>query len=344
MRAVLDARALGDPALAERGIGRYVRCLLDALAACGYGVTPLRAVPRPSAPARFAEALEHLLLARDVRRLGADVLHSPSVDLASLRPGAPLVVTLHDLVPLKRPERYLRTGLKHRLRYAAVRRATRVVVPSRAVAGDAERLLGLDPASVRVVPEAPAPAFHPVPDARARLERLDLPERFLLWVGGLDPPDPRKGVEALAAAVRRRGGLPLVLAGRAGPGAEALAEPGRVLLAGRLPDAELAALYTAADAFVFPSEDEGYGLPPVESLACGTPVAAFAAAALVETLDGAPGARLVEPGDMDALLDAAEALAGTRAERPSRTWADVARETWAVYGEAEAAASRRRAA
>jgi hypothetical protein len=59
------------------------------------------------------------------------------------------VVTLHDLVPLKQPARYLRTGLKHRLRYRAVGRAARVIVPSRAVAADAERLLGLSPERVR---------------------------------------------------------------------------------------------------------------------------------------------------------------------------------------------------
>ena len=334
MRVVLDARALGDPALAERGIGRYVRCLLDALEAGGYDVAPLHEARRPPAPARVAEVLEHLLLAGDVRRLGGDLLHSPSIDRISLRPRAPLIVTLHDLVPLKRPERYLRTGLKHRLRYAAVGRAARVIAPSRTVAEDAERLLALDPGRLRVVPEAPAPAFRPVRDPRAVLGRMELPERFLLWVGGLDPPDPRKGVERLAAAVRARAGLPLVLAGRDSPEARRLAADARVILAGRVSDDELAALYSAAEALVFPSEDEGFGLPPVEALACGTPVAAFAAGALAETLAGSTGVRLVEPGDLDALLDAAEALAGSRAEPPARSWSDVARETWEVYEEA----------
>lgn len=333
MRVLLDARALADPALAERGIGRYVRSLLDALTDGGYDVVPLAEARRPPAPERVAEALEHLLLARDARRAGADVVHAPSIDRVSLRPGAPLAVTLHDLVPLKQPERYLRTGLKHRLRYAAVKRAVRVIVPSRAVAGDAERLLGLGPDRVRVVPEAPAPCFRPVEDPRSRLGRLELPERFLLWVGGLDPPDPRKGVEALAAAVARGDGPPLVLAGRTGPEAQALAVDGRVLLAGRVSDEELAALYTAADALVLASEEEGFGLPPVEALACGTPVAAYGSGAVTETLAGEPAALLVEPGDAEALLAAAESLTGVPVEPPRRTWADVAAETWAVYGE-----------
>lgn len=340
MRVLLDARPLANPALAERGIGRYVRSLLDALEAGGYDVVALREDRRPPAPERLAELFEHALLVRDARRARADVVHSPSIDGVSLRPGAPLAVTLHDLVPLKQPERYLRTGLKHRLRYAAVRRAARVIVPSRAVAADAERLLGLGPGRVRVVPEAPAPCFRPVADPRAQLARLALPERFLVWVGGLDPPDPRKGVEALAAAVAAGDGPPLVLAGRAGPEAQALAAPGRVLLAGRVDDAELAALYAAADALVLPSEEEGFGLTPVEALACGTPVAAYASGAVAEVLAGQAAARLVEPGDLAALLSAAASLAGVRAEPPARTWADVAAETWAVYGECAGADTR----
>lgn len=331
MRAGFDARVLDRPELAERGIGRYASSLLDAFHDAGLPVTALRDLRRPPAPARVAEALEHLLLARDVRHAGIDVLHQPSIDFASLRPGAPLVVTVHDLVPLKQPERYLRTGLKHRLRYAAVKRAARVVVPSRAVAADCERLLGVAPA---VVPEAAAPVFRPVETPRDHLTRLALPERFLLWVGGLDPPDPRKRVTELVDAVVRRDGRPLVLAGRLGADAEGLARPDRVIPVGRVSDEELAALYSAADALVFPSEEEGFGLPPVEALACGLPVAAFASAALGETLAGAERALLVEPGDFTALLDAAAALAGTRATPPTRTWTDVARETWAVLEEA----------
>jgi glycosyltransferase involved in cell wall biosynthesis len=335
-RVALDARILDQPGPAGSGLGRYARCLADALAAGDdVDLVLLRNLPRPPAPARYAEALEHLLLARDVRRARADVLHTPSLDNASLRPGAPLVVTLHDLAPLKAPGRYLRTGLKHRLRYAAARRADRVIVPAATVAAEAEMLLEVDARRLRVVAEAPAPGFAPVADPRAALERLHVPDRFLLWVGPLDPPDPRKGLEGLVAAARARdAGPPLVLAGRAAPTvAQTLATPGRVLLAGRVSDAELAALYTAADALVLSSLDEGYGLPAVEAMACGTPVAAYSAGALPELLAGRRGAALVDRGDAPALLDAAEALTGAEVDRPRRTWADVAAETAAVYRE-----------
>jgi glycosyltransferase involved in cell wall biosynthesis len=301
VKVALDLRVLDDRATAERGIGRYAAELAAALAAEGV----------------------------EVVRVGADVRHSPSIDRVTIRPRLPYVVTLHDLVPLKHSDRYLRTGLRHRLRYAAVKRATRVIVPSRAVADDAAALLGIE--QVDVVAEAPAAVFRPVTAPRGLLTRLRLPDRFLLWVGGLDPPDPRKGVEALARRAGEGKCPPLVLAGRHDAKTETFAVRGRVLLTGRLSDEELAALYSAADALVLPSEEEGFGLTPHEALACGTPVAAYAAPALRETLDGNRGVRLVPPGDLDGLLAAAAELAGQNAQPSGRTWADVARETIAVY-------------
>lgn len=326
MKTALDLRVLDDPALAERGIGRYARELAAALPD---DIVELRGLSRPPAPERFAEMWEHWQLGRDARRTGASLLHSPSIDFATTRPGMPYVVTLHDLVPLKEPDRYLRSGLKHRLRYAAVKRASRVIVPSQAVAEDAERLLGLD--RLDIVPEAPASAFQPVPAPRGLIARLRVPPRFFIWVGGLDPPDPRKCVTELAAHVVAGDGLPLVLVGRYNAEGARLAATNRVVLTGRASDQELAALYSAADALLLPSQDEGFGLTVREALACGTPVAAYAVPALREFLEGRPGVRLVEPGDLGALLAAGRELAGTEVERPTRTWADVAQETLAVY-------------
>jgi glycosyltransferase involved in cell wall biosynthesis len=330
-RVAFDARVLEHSALAERGIGRYARSLLDAFAASSRDVVPLRGLRRPPAPERIAELLEHPLLARDVRRTGATVLHSPSIDFATTRPGVPYVVTVHDLVPLKQPERYLRTGLKHRLRYAAVKRATRLIVPTHAVASDCERLLGIARNRIAVVAEAPAPVFRRVDDPAPLLARFNLPDEFLLWVGGLDPPDPRKGIADLAAAAALHPGAPLVLAGRIDAAGAALARPGRVIPIGRATDDELAALYSAATALLLPSGDEGFCLPAMEALACGTPVAAFAIDAMREQYAASPDVALVDRGDHAALLKAAEAFAAHRAAAPTRTWAEVADETWAVY-------------
>jgi glycosyltransferase involved in cell wall biosynthesis len=329
MRVALDLRVLDDPALAERGIGRYARELANALAGAGADMVELRNLRRPPTPGRIAEVWEHVLLGRDGRRSGADVLHSPSIDLATTRPGLPYVVTVHDLAPLKQPDEYLRTGLKHRLRYRAVTQATRVIVPSQAVADDGARLLGLE--DVDVVAEAPGPAFRPMAAPRGFLERLRVPPNFVLWVGGLDPPDPRKGIEVVARAAREGHTRPLVLAGRYDEAGAALADGERVVLTGRVTDEELVALYSAAEALVLPSLDEGFGLTAYEALACGTPVVAYRIPALSEGLDGNPAVHLVPRGDVAALLAATEEVAGMDATPPTRTWHAVARETIAVY-------------
>jgi glycosyltransferase involved in cell wall biosynthesis len=302
MRLGFDSRPTKD----LRGIGRYSSCLLAEL--------------RPLADAKGATLIE------TARARGLDVYHSPWIDGAPLRPGGvPIVVTLHDLVPLKRRQDYLRTGLRFHLRYLAVQRATRVIVPTHAVAGDVMRLLRLPEDRLHVIGEAAAPVMYPRSDdeVAALRERLALPERYLLWVGGLEHPDPRKRVGQLALTPRT---LPLVLAGPVGDWARELPD---VQLTGPLSDDDLATLYTGARALVFPSDDEGFGLPPVEALACGTPVVASDAAAMRETLGDR--ATLIDPADLRGLITAAEA-----AERPApppleRTWTEVAQETWAVY-------------
>ena len=305
LRVAYDSRGASDP----RGIGRYVRSLRDALR-------------------RTATDGDELIETSRPRRVA--VYHSPWIDGAQLRPRGPMVVTLHDLIPLKRRGEYLRTGLRFRLRYLAVRRAARVVVPTHAVAADAAELLELDPARVDVIPEAVSPALRPAdPEAVAAARELyGLPERYLLWVGGLEHPDPRKRVAALVDAPRR---LPLVLVGKH---ARWSAELRDVHLTGHVPDEDLAAIYTGAHALVFPSDDEGFGLPTVEALACGTPVAACDIPALREVLGGR--AALVPTGDMASLVAAAEAAARPAPPPPEWTWDDAARATWRTYARAAA--------
>jgi glycosyltransferase involved in cell wall biosynthesis len=295
-----DPRGEADP----RGIGRYVRCLRAAL---GETAGPGRELVTTHRPRRV------------------DVYHSPWIDGAMLRPPCPMVVTLHDLVPLKRAGEYLRTGLRFRLRYLAVRRAARLIVPTEVVAADAVELLPFPRERIDVIAEAVSPALRParpeeVAEARRRYE---LPQRYLLWVGGLEHPDPRKRVAALTDAPRN---LPLVLVGKHGRWA---AELRGVHLTGHVPDEDLAAIYTGAHALVFPSDEEGFGLPPVEALACGTPVVATDVPALREVLG--ERASFVPAGDMAALVAAAEAVARPAPAPPPWTWSDAARATWRSY-------------
>jgi glycosyltransferase involved in cell wall biosynthesis len=301
VKVAFDSR----PAGARHGIARYVTALLGPL--------------REEAARRGGEIIE----TNRPRRV--DLFHSPWIDGAQLRPRGPGVVTLHDLIPLKRTGEYLRSGLRFRMRYLAVQRATRVIVPTNAVAADAGRLLRLDPASIDVIPEAPDAAFYPrSPEEVDRvMRRLELPDDYLLWVGGLRHPDPRKRVAALAAVAQD---TPLVLAGEPGQWARELPN---VILTGGLSDDDLAAVYTGAHALVFPSDEEGFGLPPVEALACGTPVVACDVPVLREVLGDR--ATFVDVGDLKGLIEAGRAAKRPAPAPPAWTWADAARATWDTY-------------
>jgi alpha-1,3-rhamnosyl/mannosyltransferase len=300
MRIAFDSRGARE----ARGIGRYVSCLLEKLRDTAGPDRELTETHRP-------------------RR--ADVYHSPWIDGALLRSPCPMVVTLHDLVPLKRQGEYLRTGLRFRLRYLAVHRAARLIVPTHAVADDATELLRFPADRIEVIPEAPSQSFRPASDdaVAAVRERYDLPATYLLWVGGMEHRDPRKRVTALAQAPRR---MPLVLVGKHRRWATEL---GDVQLTGHVPDEDLAAIYTAAHALVFPSDEEGVGLPPVEALACGTPVAACDLPVLREVLDDR--ATFVDPNDLGALVAAAEAATRPAPSPPPWTWEDAAQATWETY-------------
>lgn len=309
MKLAFDSR----PARMWHGVGRYAGCLRDALGRSQLG---------------------EIIETRDPRR--GEVFHSPWIEGAPLRSPVPSVVTLHDLIPLKRPGDYLRTGLGFKLRYLAVQRATMVIVPTRTVADDAMGVLGISADRIEVIPEAAAPAFwrRPAEEVAAVRERYGLPDSYLLWVGTMRRPDPRKRVAALARAGRS---MPLVLVGPVSRWAREL--PG-VQVTGAVPDDELAAIYSGAHALVFPSDEEGFGLPPVEALACGTPVAACDVPALREVLAGR--VTLSDVNDLDGLVRHAEGLSRPVAPPPQWSWDDVAAATWGVYERALLLGSPRR--
>jgi glycosyltransferase involved in cell wall biosynthesis len=209
-----------------------------------------------------------------------------------------------------------------------VQRAIRAIVPTEAVARDAVERLGLEYERIVVVPEASDPKMYARSAAEVAgvRERYGLPERYLLWVGSLRHPDPRKQVAQLAAAPRE---LPLVLVGPTRPWAHELSG---VTLTGEVSDDELAAIYSGAHALVLASEEEGFGLPAVEALACGTPVVACEAPALREVLG--ERASFVERGDMQALIESAQLTSRPAPAPPPWSWHDAARATWQVYRQA----------
>jgi glycosyltransferase involved in cell wall biosynthesis len=226
-----------------------------------------------------------------------------------------------------------------------VRRAVRVIAVSEHTRQDLVALLKADPARIRVVLQG-ADARFAAPRPRTRHDR------YVLYAGQWKR---YKNVETLLEAFAR---LPadvrLVLAGRVDPHAvhvpaliQRLGLASRVELPGYLPEPELAALFQGASLFAFPSRYEGFGLPPLEAMAAGTPVVCSNAASLPEVVGEA--ALLLPPDDVDgwaaamqAILDdpalAARLVAAGRARVAAFDWAETARRTAAVYRELESGA------
>jgi len=238
----------------------------------------------------------------------------------------------------------------HRVLYRAARRARLLLADSQAARRDIIAHLGVDPERVDHVPAAADECFAPT-DSAALRERLGLDGPYLLFVGGLRTHDPRKDltglVDGFAAWHRHRGrSETLVLAG-GGEGEEArsLRERARrsgapIDFPGFVADADLPALYSGATCLVTASRYEGFGLPALEAIACGTPVVAYDAGAIPEV--AGPGAICVAPGDGVALLRAAERVADDaqlrsrlsaagRRHAASFSWRRTAELTWAAY-------------
>jgi glycosyltransferase involved in cell wall biosynthesis len=325
MRIGVDGRSLADDGVGSlrqpRGIARYTCSLLGALAAAHPEDEWVALMPRGAAPpsgvsarrSRLAGRAGHAAAALGGRprldRLlggGAEVVWLPAPAPVAVSPRTPYVLTLHDLSFETLPRAF---GRYERLWQRATRPrrlalgATRVMAVSEATRREAIHRWGLPPE--RVVTVRSGVWRPPAGDAEALRRRLPLPERYVLFVGALEP---RKGLDVLldAHAEARRRGLEsgLVLAGD-GPLRGALNAPG-VVLAGRVSDSELGALYAAARTTVLPSLCEGFGFTPLESLAAGTPAVVSDLSALRETVGDA--ALRVPPGDRRALADALLAI------------------------------------
>ena len=232
------------------------------------------------------------------------------------------VVTLHDVSPLDHPEwfRGAFASLYRRLLPQLTRRARRIVTSSSFSRDRIVEACGVPAERIAVVvPGVDAARFRPPSGAAANEARArhGLPERYLLAVGSRDQ---RKNVAVLVTAWRRLRardpGLGLVLVGDASPTARAEAagwDDGGIRRLGRIPDADLPALYGAAAVFVYPSLYEGFGLPVLEAMACGTPVVASRRTAVPEAVGDA--GELFEPTEPDDLVAVLERLLDDGDER-----------------------------
>jgi glycosyltransferase involved in cell wall biosynthesis len=271
-------------------------------------------VRAPSRPMRLV--WEQAILPRRLRQLRIDVLHSPHHTTPLLPCGCRRVVTFHDLTFLLLPERYPTT---RRLYFQLMTRlsarvADAVIVPSESVRGDVMRLLRLPPERVFAIPEAAGPAFCPQDAAviEAVRHRYGLEGPYVLSVGSLEPGKNRERLLQAFARLRTRGlEHTLVVAGQRAwryegeePLARRLGLGGSARFLGHVPQADLPALYGGAALFAFPSLYEGFGLPALEAMACGTPVVASNVSAVPEVVGEA--ALQVSPWDVGALAGAME--------------------------------------
>ncbi len=247
----------------------------------------------------------------------ADVIHGTNFLLPPPGRGAAGVVTIHDLSYLRFPETVSAASARYReLVPRTLRRAALVLADTQAVADEIAAEYRLTGDRVRAIPLGVDPVWFDaagVPPAELRL-----PERYLLFVGTLEP---RKNLDTLLAAFRRLRRQdpqvpPLVLAGPAGWGPAldtAGLAPADVRQLGYLDAATLRSVVANAAALCFPSIYEGFGLPPLEALAAGTPVIASDIAALREVLGDAGGAvRFFPARDVDALAQAISVLLSAR--------------------------------
>ncbi|MBP7274655.1 MAG: glycosyltransferase family 4 protein [Kiritimatiellae bacterium] len=301
---------------------------------------------------------------RLLRSLDAQVYHAPNFMVplgafpASRPPGRlALVVTLHDLIPVLHPEftpkarKNMARGLVRRLMREAARRADLIITPSAHTRGDV--LTALDPNAsprIRVVPEAAGAMYAPgnAPPVPGQI----------LFVGRRDPYKNLTGVmEAFATVARSVPGAKLRVVSAPDPRypeAEHLASllgiSDRVEWSGYVDGPRLLEAYRQAHVFVLPSLYEGFGLPILEAMACGTPVVCSGVSSLPEVAGDA--ALMVDPRDPAALAGAltsvltdpalAARLRTAGLERARKfSWNQAARTTWSVYEEAVAARQRR---
>ena len=337
MRVAIDARKLHD-----FGIGTYTRNLLRHLARIdrdneyillchqsdlGIGTqlgTNFRTVLEPSPNSSIREQIHVPWV---LHRERPDVFHAPH-PVMPLAVRCRSLVTIHDCIPLMFPQ-YLPSRAAYvyakAAMWSAARRAHRILTVSEASKRDIIRILNVPPEKIVVVYNAIDERFRVTPseEAIARVrERYQLDHRFMLYVGNIKPHKNLVRIVEALDGLRKRGfdDLTLLIIGDEISKLPALRRAvhshklhKHVRFLGYLPDDTLAVLYRLAAVFVFPSLYEGFGLPPLEAMACGAPVVTSNVSSLPEVTGDA--AVLVDPYDVQSIADGIAKVLGDPALR-----------------------------
>jgi len=303
----------------------------------------------PTSRATVRVLWEQLVQPWALRQVGADLVHGP-VFISPLISPCPSIVTIHDLSFIRFPDLFKPLNRLYLTVLARLsgRRARRIIAVSAHAAAEATRLLGVPAERLDVVYHGVDPMFRPLPtdEVAAFRRRRGLPERFLLFVGTLEP---RKNLVRLVDAFARiyDGQIGLVLVGGKGwlceelfAKVEALGLSEAILFPGYVGNDELVLWYNAAIALAYPSVYEGFGLPVLEAQACGTPVLTSNVSSLPEAAGDA--AVMVDPYDVDGMASQLNRLLADEplqqelrvrglAHAREFSWANTARDTVRVY-------------
>jgi glycosyltransferase involved in cell wall biosynthesis len=370
----LDGIPLNEP---RTGVGHYTLELARALAVCSPSDEFEIASPLPFLPLMDQESEKPwppnlsmvqvevnalgkhwwtVGLPRYIKRKSFALFHGTNYDVP-LWKRCPTVLTIHDLSLLLHPLTH-EPGRVRRARCRLplmARAATMIITPTMSMRGEVCAHLRVSPEKVVAVPEAPRANFRPINESQSERtrKRLGVEDEFLLFVGTIEPRKNLRSLMQAFALVSRAtdARTQLVIAGKKGwltddlfveLKASGVAE--RVLFTGYLPDEDLCALYSSCRAFVYPSLYEGFGLPPLEAMACGAPVIASRIPSLVEVIG--PAARLFAPDNPRELAQHIITLLADEAQRrylsslgqkraAEFSWQQTALKTLEVYAEAK---------
>lgn len=295
---------------------------------------------------------EHFLFPAAVKKSNFDLIHAPGY-IIPLTARVPLVVTIHDVNAWQHPEWcklsnaiYYRIFLKY-----SILNATKIIVPSSYIKNKILNITNISPQKITVIHEGVRSIFQPGVDQQQQAEmrkQYALPDKYVLYVGTIEPKKNVKLIlDVYEHLCEQFNDIGLVIVGKIGWKCKSILKTLRrlmlkkkVVMTGYIPVPDLAVIYRMAEIFLFPSLVEGFGVPPLEAMACGTPVIASNRGAIPEIVGSA--AIKIDPTSHQQFFDAIRTTLISKSLRQELiekgwqraglfSWETAAEKTWQVY-------------